>query len=188
MVLAIVVALPASAGSFEVFAAALGGQNHGFSSLTPTDWRLHAGRGERVGMDWFPFEHFSAQVSVGNENERMSLEGVREAKFHVIPASAIIQFHPLTQTIVQPYLGVGVSYLMFRGGVRTPYGTAAQPDHGALMSDFGIDYVASSHWRVMIGGEYGPARSTAEVLRSDGSVQKIDYHQFYITSGLRYRF
>ncbi len=118
----------------------------------------------------------------------MSLEGVREAKFHIIPASAIIQYHPFTHSILQPYLGAGVSYLMFRGGVRTPYGTAAQPDHGALMTEAGVRYLFSPHWSLNSGVKFGPARSTAEIFHADGTVDKIDFHQLYVSTGIGFSF
>ncbi len=176
------------AGPIEVFGAALGGAHHEFGSITPTDWRRPAGRGAAAGLDWYFAGHFSAQVQTGVETENIRVSGSQQGRFHIIPTSALVQYHPVTDSIVEPYVGVGVAYLMFRGGVTTPYGRAEQPDHAALMTDAGINYVVARHWRVSIGAEYGLARSTAEIVHPGAKTDKVDYHQLYIATGLRYRF
>jgi outer membrane protein W len=179
---------PAAAESIEVFVAALGGANHEFGSLTPTQWRLHAGHGAAAGVDWHLTRHLSAEVMSGNESESVRVNGMRGGSFHVIPNAAVIQYHPVTDAIVEPYIGAGVSYLMYRGRRSTPFGRAEQPDHAALMTQAGFDYVATPHWRLMFGAEYGPARSTAEVTHPTAKTEKIDFHQLYLVTGLRYRF
>jgi outer membrane protein W len=185
---ALVAGRPAAADSIEVFVAAMGGANHEFGLLTPTQWRLHAGHGAAAGVDWHLTRHFSAEVMSGNESESVRVSGTRQGSFHVIPNAAVFQYHPVTDALVEPYIGVGVSYLMFRGNRATPFGRFEQPDHAALMTQAGLDYVASSHWRLMFGAEYGPARSTAEVTHATARTEKIDFHQLYLATGLRYRF
>ncbi len=178
----------AAAGPIEVFAAALGGSNHEFGSLTPTEWRLRAGHGATAGMDWYLTTHFSAEVATGDESERARVNQAGGGSFHVIPSAALIEYHPVTDATLEPYLGAGVSYLVYRGGHTTPFGRASQPDHAALMTAAGFDYVATRHWRLMLGAEYGPARSTAEVIHPAGRTEKIDFHQLYVATGVRYRF
>lgn len=178
----------AEAGPIEVFAGAVGGANHAFGSLTPTDWRVHQGRGLNAGIDWYLTDHISAEVWTARQNEFINVSGQRAGEFRSLSTAGLVQFHMSLTPVVQPYVGVGVAYLMYSGNRTTPYGSAEPPDHAALMTQAGVDYVMSQHWRLTLGAVYGPARSTAEVTHPNAPTDKVDFHQLYISTGLRYRF
>jgi outer membrane protein W len=177
----------ARAATIDVFAGGLGGANHAFGSLTETDWRVRAGKGVEVGLDWFLTDHISAMVSSGSERELVRVNGHSVGEFRSIPSSAIFEYHAFAGSI-EPYAGVGVAYLVFRGRRGTAFGHVDPPDHAALMTNAGINYVIAPRWRLMVGAEYGPARSTAEVRHANAPTDKVDYHQLYVTTALRYRF
>ena len=178
----------AEAGPIEVFAGAVGGANRAFGSLTPTDWRVRAGKGFDAGVDWYLTDHISTEVWTARESEFVRVGGERAGEFHSISSGGLVQVHASLTPVLQPYLGVGVAYLMYRGHRGNAFGIVEQPDHAALMTKGGVDYVMSTHWRLTLGAEYGPARSTAEVKHLNAPTEKVDFHQLYISTGLRYRF
>lgn len=177
----------AFAATIDVFAGGLGGANHAFGSLTGTDWRVRAGKGVQAGFDWFLTDHISAMVSSGIERELVRVRGQSVGEFRSIPSSAIFDYHVFAGPI-EPYAGVGVAYLVYRGRRGTAFGHADPPDHAALMTNAGVNYVIAPRWRLMVGAEYGPARSTAEVRHANAPTEKVDYHQLYVSTALRYRF
>ena len=187
VIASLLVAAAAAASEVDVSAGATDASNRHFGSLTPTNWRFHDERGVTLGVDWFLHPNVSVDTDIAEVREHVRYEGARTAALRAVPASFIVQFHA-PDGPVRPYIGSGVSYLMYRDVVRSPFGVPAQPDHAAAVVGGGTDFAVSGHWMLNVDAKYGPARSTAEVLRRDGSAEKIDFHQMYVSTRVRYRF
>lgn len=182
------VALPLFAGDLgEVSVGVFGGSNLGFGSLTRTDWRLHDGRGADARLTVFVTPSFSAAIDVGKQRIQSRANGVMESS-HAEPEAAMLDWYGDPHGRAIPYLGAGASYLRYRQSHATPNGQLAQPDHAALMTEAGVKYVLTPKWRVNTSVRFGPARSTAEVMHTDGTVEKIDFHQFYFSGALGFAF
>ncbi|HEX9161265.1 MAG TPA: OmpW family outer membrane protein [Thermoanaerobaculia bacterium] len=174
------------AADVEISASALTGTNHHFATLTPSEWRLQAGVGVSVGAHWFATKHVSFDLESGVEQQRALVVGNRVERFRSLPMSLMLQVHESSRSLM-PYAGAGISYLLYRGVTTITAGQPAQPDHPAIVVGAGTDYVLSTRWKLNFDMKYGPARSTAEVNRA-GGVEKIDFHQLYVSTGLKYHF
>ena len=183
----LLVATSLAAADVDVSVGAVGALNRDFGTLTPTPWRLHEQRGATVGINWFFVPDLSVELEGAAIREHVTYDGSRTGEVRSIPTSMLLFVHT-PDGPVRAYIGAGVSYLMYRDIVRSPYGGPQQPDHAALMIGGGIDYALSQRWSLNVEGKYGPARSTAEMRGADGAIQKVDFHQLYISTGLRFRF
>lgn len=177
----------AAASEVDVCVGAVGAINKEFGTLTPTGWRFHEERGPTIGLRWIFWSDFSISASVADVHEHVRYDGERTSAMRSVPASLMLAVHG-PEGVIRPYVGAGVSYLMYRDVVRSPYGVPAQPDHAALIIGGGLDYALSSRWALNLDLKYGPARSTAEVMLPGGTAEHIDFHQFYSGLALRWRF
>lgn len=171
----------------EIAASLVGGPAVGFGRLTPTEWRMHPQRGADARVSLFWNDQFA--VALDGARERVETKaGPMRDESHSYPAALLLDWYAPAQTRLLPFLGVGVSYLAYRSTAVTAYGHVGQPDHAALMTEAGVQYLVSPKWTLQAGAKYGPARSTAEINKSGGNVEKVDFHQMYLSGGVGYRF
>ena len=188
IVFAFLISVPAFAGDIaEVSLGVFGGSSLGFGSLTHTDWRLHERAGADARVTVFMGDSLSAAIDVGKQRIESRADGVAEWS-HAEAGALMVDWCGESHGRAVPYVGAGASYLRYRQSHATPNGQLAQPDHAALMTEAGLKYVVSPKWRVNTGVRFGPARSTAEVNHSDGTVEHIDFHQLYVSGGIGYAF
>ncbi|HSP35126.1 MAG TPA: OmpW family outer membrane protein [Thermoanaerobaculia bacterium] len=171
----------------ELAVSMIGGSSRGFGSLTPTDWRLHEGRGAEARLTIFLPGSLSASVDVGKQRIESRAAGVTEAS-HAVSQAVMLDWYGGALGRAVPYLGAGVSYLRYGQAHPTAEGQLTQPDHAAFMTEAGVKYLLSPKWRFNTGVRFGPARSTAEVMHANGTVEHIDFHQFYVSAGIGYAF
>lgn len=180
--------IPAFAGDIaELSVSMFGGSSVGFGSLTPSSWRLHEGRGADARLTVFLPGSFSAAVDLGRQRI-VSRDGTVIESSHAVPEALMLDWYGPSHGRAIPYLGVGASYLRYRQAHSTSAGQLAQPDHAALMTEAGVRYLLSPHWRLNTGVRFGPARSTAEITHANGTVDKIDFHQLYMSCGIGFSF
>jgi outer membrane protein W len=171
----------------EVAASLVGGPAVGFGALTPTAWHMHPQRGADARVSFFLNDWFGVSLDAARQRLSTQAGGARE-EAHSYPTSLLFDWYAPLHAQVVPYLGVGVSHLAYRRTAITPDGHMGQPDHAALMTEAGVQYLFSKGWMLQVGAKYGPARSTAEVNHADGTVDRIDFHQMYVSGGVGYRF
>ena len=186
VLLMMIAAAGAAAGEMSVSVGAVNGNNKEFGSLTPTDWRLHDERGLMFGMEWFFWRNVSIAGSAADIHEHVRYNSARIGSMRSVPTSLMFQLHG-PDGLVRPYIGAGVSNLMYRD-VRSAYGVPQQPDHAAAIVAGGVDYALSNRWALNFDVKYGPARSTAEIALPDGATQHVDFHQMYSSLAIRCRF
>jgi outer membrane protein W len=185
---AVLVAASAYAGDIaEVSLGVFGGANLGFGTLTRTDWHVRDGRGADARLTLFLADSIGASVDVGRQRIESSANGAMESS-HAMPEAAMLDWYGDSHGRAVPYLGAGASYLRYRQSHATPNGELAQPDHAALMTEAGVKYVLTPRWRVNTSVRFGPARSTAEVMHNDGTVEHIDFHQLYVSGAVGFAF
>jgi outer membrane protein W len=188
VLLVVVVSAPAFAADIgEISLGMFGGSSLGFGTLTQTDWRLHERNGIDGRLSILLTDSLSAALVIGRQRIESRVDGVTEAS-HEVPMALMFDGYGSSHGHAIPYLGIGVSYLRYRQAHATPDGQLAQPDHGALMTEAGVKYILSPRWRVNTGVQFGPARSTAEVMHGNGTVDKIDFHQLYVSAGIGFAF
>ncbi len=186
--LVLLVSASAFAGDLgEISLGMFGGSSLGFGTLTHTDWRLHERRGVDGRLSISLTDSLSAAVVIGRQRIESRADGVTTAS-HEMPMALMLDCFGAAHGHAIPYLGIGVSYLRYRQAHPTANGQLAQPDHGALMTEAGLKYMLSPRWRVNTGVQFGPARSTAEVMHGNGTVDKIDFHQLYVSGGIGFAF
>ncbi len=171
----------------EMDVSVLGGTAVGFGTLTPTLWRVHEGRGTEGRLTLFLNGSVGAAIELGRQRIE-SGTGALSSGSHAIPEAMMLDWFSAAHGRAVVYLGAGASYLKYRQNRITPNGQLDQPDHAALMTEAGVKYLLSSKWSVNSGLRFGPARSTAEVNHADGTVERIDFHQLYLSGGVGYRF
>ncbi|HSP16860.1 MAG TPA: OmpW family outer membrane protein [Thermoanaerobaculia bacterium] len=171
----------------EIGVSMFGGTAAGFGSLTPTAWRVHEGRGAGARLTVFLNESIGAAIDFGRQRIE-SRAGAMTSDSHALPEAVMLDWYGAPHARVVAYLGAGASYLKYRQNHVTADGQLDQPDHGALMTEAGVKYLLSSRWRLNTGLRFGPARSTAEVNHAAGQVERIDFHQFYLSGGVGYCF
>jgi outer membrane protein W len=176
----------ALAGEVSVSVGAVGALNKAFGELTPTGFRFHDERGATLGIEWYLWRGVSVSAWGADIHEHVRYNGERTGEIRSVPTSIMFQVHTAEATF-RPYIGAGVSYLMYRNLERSPFGMPEQPDHAAAIIGGGVDYSFSSRWALNFDVKYGPARSTAEVAVPGGPVQHIDFHQMYRSLGIRCR-
>lgn len=182
------VVVPAFAGdTAEVSVSVFGGSSVGFGSLTPSNWRLHEGRGVDARLTVFLPRSLSASIDFGRQRIE-SRDGTVAESSHAVPEAMMIDWYGPARGRTVPYLGLGASYLRYRQSHATANGQLQQPDHGALMTEAGVKYLLSPHWSFNTGVKFGPARSTAEVFHANGTVDKVDFHQLYVSGGISFGF
>ncbi len=188
VLIAMLFAVPAFAADLgELSVSMFGGSSVGFGSLTPTDWRLHEQRGLDARLSVFMTGSLAAAIDFGRQRIVSHAAGLTESA-HAEPEALMLDWYGRSHGRAVPYLGAGASYLRYRQSHSTPDGQLTQPDHAALMTEAGIKYVLSPRWRVNTGVRFGPARSTAEVSHANGTVDKVDFHQLYVSGGIGFAF
>lgn len=171
----------------EVSASVVGGPAVGFGVLTPTSWHMHPQRGTDARVSFFFNDAFAATLDGARQRVETKTGPLRD-EAHAYPAALLLDWYAPAHARLLPYIGAGVSYLAYRRAEVTAAGHMGQPDHAALMTEAGMQYLLSSKWTLQAGAKYGPARSTAEINHADGNVEKVDFHQMYLSGGVGYRF
>ncbi len=188
VIAAMLFAVPAFAADLgELSVSMFGGSTVGFGSLTPSDWRVHEGRGADARLTVFFSHSFGAALDIGKQRIESHAPGLSESS-HAEPEALMLDWYGRSHGRAIPYLGAGASYLRYRQSHNTADGQLAQPDHAALMTEAGVKYILSPRWRVNTGVRFGPARSTAEVSHANGTVDKVDFHQLYVSGGVGFAF
>ena len=188
ILLSLLMSVPAFAADLgELSIGMFGGSSLGFGTLTHSDWRLHEDRGAAARLSISLTDSLSAALVLGRQRIESRAGGVTESS-HAMPGAMMLDWSGASYGHAIPFFGAGVSYLRYRQAHATPDGQLAQPDHAAFMTEAGVKYVLSPRWRVNTGVQFGPARSTAEVMHGNGTVERVDFHQFYVSGGIGFAF
>ena len=152
------------------------------------------GGGIGAGLNWWLSDRTSLEVKVAGLESQMHVRIVRSdaiiqgdlGSAQLFPLTAILQWHPLEGTGIQPYIGVGAAYIL----LRDIEGTSATPDVTfedpmGLVLNAGLRVPLSKRWSFTGDARYIPVESSGSVRFGEGSdAARADIHVRPLVIGL----
>ncbi len=110
----------------------------------------------------------------------------------LVPISVVASFHPLKESIVDPWIGVGGAYVIGRDLMSDDLDTAGIGDvelksKAALVANIGVAVKFSSKVAIVVDGRYIPLEMDSTPVNG-GVTQKLELNPLLLSAGLRVSF
>jgi outer membrane protein W len=107
------------------------------------------------------------------------------------PISGVVQWHPLENAAVRPYLGAGVVYTILRNINKQVGGGATAiefKDPTGLVLDGGLEFPLGHKWSILADARYVPMETSSHVS-FPGTTSSLDMHvrPLIVSFGAAYR-
>jgi outer membrane protein len=149
----------------------------------------------QLDLTYFVTPRLSLNLIAATSRHDVKVEGsalgeVDLGRVWALPPTLTVQFHPLPQSRVSPYVGAGVNYTVFygEGGGRTPPVSKVDVENSwGWALNAGIDYEVAPNWLINVDAK-------KLFLRPDVSVNggaigaRAELDPWIIGAAIRYRF
>lgn len=178
----------AEAGDWQVRARAIGVIPDEDSSLTPA---LNASVDDawmpELDFTYFFNDHFSAELILATTEHDVSASGTNLGSVWVLPPTLTLQYRPMPNSQLQPYVGAGVNYTIFYNQDE-PAGINIEYDNSfGLALQAGADFMLDEHWLVNV--DVKKIWLSTDVNVNGGAVTgEVDLDPWVVGVGFGYRF
>ncbi|MBC9205488.1 OmpW family protein [Roseomonas aerophila] len=172
--------LPQSGGRVD----AIGGKPDPSNSVTP-----------QLDVTWFATPNLSLNLIAATTRHDVTVRGsalgdVDLGRVWLLPPTLTLQYHPLPQSRISPYVGAGINYTVAynEGGSRSAAISKVDvEDSWGWALNAGVDYELSPHWAANIDVKKLFLRPDVSV--NSGAIgARADLDPWIIGVGVRYRF
>jgi len=185
------------AGDFLIGLGAIGVLPQGGGSVGLIGGRPEASNSASPQLDftYFIFPQMALNLIAASTQHDISVQdsalgNVKLGHVWVLPPTLTVQWHPLPQARLSPYVGVGVNMTFFYGygGEKTPPVNRVRVDNTAAVAFVaGVDYEITPHWLANFDVKRILLEPSASV--NSGLIHaRVNLDPWVVGAGLRYRF
>ena len=107
------------------------------------------------------------------------------------PITALLQWHMSEGTLIRPYIGAGVGYVIVRNISRQTFGLSGVnfDNPTGLVVDGGLELSLSKRWSVLGDARYTPIETRSNVtFVGASSTARVDVKPLTVSTGIAFRF
>lgn len=148
-----------------------------------------------LDISYFFTRHVSAELILATSNHDVTATGtsagnVDLGSVSVLPPTLTLQYHFSPDKIVNPYVGAGLSYVMFYNVDSGAVADSVEYTNGfAPALQVGTDIAINQHWMLNIDAKYIAIQTEATAnVRQNAYTSTVDINPFVYGVGIGYRF